>query len=562
MRFDLPTLAHLARCLDGHLAATSISSVEHDRSGLQIQFSADRFVQLTYHAQAAFTLVPSPLCDDDTTPSRAERFLLNAEFVEAGTTPRDRCLWLRLQRPDRDGKPTYAKLYFELIPPRFRAVLVSEGRGHRLGNWQAQQDRRSCGLGEPYLPPTSDRLLPGTDGLDSVRIDTEGQDHLRRWLPRTLAGATGAIVRVLCDRAQIDDSAKLGDLSPAQWERLWIEAEALYGTTGPDCWSWEEGDGHQVSVVQPIGSVHTTTHESLIEALATPRQKAAPVEPRVRKLEQYLRRRQHRIQHSLQAMEADLDEAASADQHERQGSLLLAESSQIPPGARRVEIPDPFAAPSAMLCFELEPGQSASQLAAKMLKQAQKLRRRGQVLPEKIKESRHELKRITDLLARVRDPAGELTDQEWQAMKTEMGHVSQTGKGERINDDRQGARPRRYRTTSGWCVWAGRNNKENDTLTHRLAAQNDYWFHAHGYAGSHVLLRREGHTQEPDKRTLEEAAAVAAYWSKGRTAGKVPVVYTMAKFVSKPRGAPPGLAVMKREKTIMVRPDLIPEDDA
>ena len=143
-----------------------------------------------------------------------------------------------------------------------------------------------------------------------------------------------------------------------------------------------------------------------------------------------------------------------------------------------------------------------------------------------------------------------------------MGHGSQAGKGERINDDRQGARPRRYRTTSGWCVWAGRNNKENDTLTHRLAAQNDYWFHAHGYAGSHVLLRREGHTQEPDKRTLEEAAAVAAYWSKGRTASKVPVVYTMAKFVSKPRGAPPGLAVMKREKTIMVRPELIPEDDA
>jgi predicted ribosome quality control (RQC) complex YloA/Tae2 family protein len=128
--------------------------------------------------------------------------------------------------------------------------------------------------------------------------------------------------------------------------------------------------------------------------------------------------------------------------------------------------------------------------------------------------------------------------------------------------DRQGARPRRYHTSDGWSVWAGRNNRENDIVTHRLAAQNDLWFHAHGYAGSHVILRREGRKEEPSVRTVEEAAAVAAYWSKGRSANKVPVVYTLAKYVSKPRGGAAGLAVMKREKTLMVRPALLAEEQA
>ena len=123
------------------------------------------------------------------------------------------------------------------------------------------------------------------------------------------------------------------------------------------------------------------------------------------------------------------------------------------------------------------------------------------------------------------------------------------------------AHPRRYRTSDGWSVWAGRNNHENDLLSHRLAAQNDLWFHAHGYAGAHVLLRREGRKEEPSQRAVLEAAAVAAYWSKGKTARKVPVVCTLAKFVSKARGAPAGQAVIRRERTLMVEPALLPEED-
>jgi predicted ribosome quality control (RQC) complex YloA/Tae2 family protein len=94
-----------------------------------------------------------------------------------------------------------------------------------------------------------------------------------------------------------------------------------------------------------------------------------------------------------------------------------------------------------------------------------------------------------------------------------------------------------------------------------VAAQNDVWLHAHGYPGAHVILRREGRKEEPSGQTLEEAAGVAAYWSKGKTARHVPVVYTLAKYVSRPRGGRPGQAVMKREKTVMACPALLPLED-
>ena len=144
------------------------------------------------------------------------------------------------------------------------------------------------------------------------------------------------------------------------------------------------------------------------------------------------------------------------------------------------------------------------------------------------------------------------------------GWLAEQGMGKLLGTRRSAdanARPRRYRTSTGWSVWVGRNNQENDLLSHRLAGQNDIWFHAHGYPGAHVVLRREDHQDEPSAQTLREAAGLAAYWSKGKTARKVPVVYTLVKHVSKPRGAAPGQASMKREKTLMVEPSLIPEEE-
>ena len=114
--------------------------------------------------------------------------------------------------------------------------------------------------------------------------------------------------------------------------------------------------------------------------------------------------------------------------------------------------------------------------------------------------------------------------------------------------------PRRLKSREGWDVLIGRNNEGNDYLTHHLARPEDYWFHVHGAAGSHVVLRRGKGKNEPSKQTVEEVAAWTAFYSQARTAGKVPVIVTRKKYVRKPRKAPPGSALCEREKTVMVKP--------
>ncbi|MDF7822960.1 NFACT RNA binding domain-containing protein [Pontiellaceae bacterium B12227] len=113
----------------------------------------------------------------------------------------------------------------------------------------------------------------------------------------------------------------------------------------------------------------------------------------------------------------------------------------------------------------------------------------------------------------------------------------------------------KYELEGGFEALAGKTDFDNDLLSLKVARPNELWFHVHGQPGSHVILRHpEG--DRPDNALIRQTAAIAAWHSKARNAGNVPVKYTEAKHVGKPRGAKPGSVTIKREKTVKVRPAL------
>jgi len=126
---------------------------------------------------------------------------------------------------------------------------------------------------------------------------------------------------------------------------------------------------------------------------------------------------------------------------------------------------------------------------------------------------------------------------------------------------RQPPEPKLYEheLANGWQILAGRTDADNDRLSLRIARANDWWFHVRGMPGSHVVLRVPDGEQS-DRATLKQAAAVAAYYSKARSGGVVPVSATLAKYVSKPRGAKPGTVEIRKEIVLKVRPGL-PDTD-
>ncbi len=302
-----------------------------------------------------------------------------------------------------------------------------------------------------------------------------------------------------------------------------------------------------------------------------------------------LKRYHQKLRRKLDAMREDLAEANRAGEFRRFGETLLAYAHQVPARAASVTLPDP-GDPERSLEIALDPNVTAPANAARYFKRASKAERGQRDIPvriEKLEQEADDLRHQLLAFAEATDDAAradaELTLERalFQLGSTlrEQIHAPEplqrkalgiAADGPRANVKSpttaaprlQGKRPEvlgklvpyRFRTLEGWDVLIGRSSEGNDHLTLHIARPEDYWFHAHGCPGSHVVLRRGKGANEPSKATLEEVASWAAFHSKARTAGKVPVIYTQKKYVRKPRGAKAGLVYLEREKMLMVRP--------
>ena len=279
----------------------------------------------------------------------------------------------------------------------------------------------------------------------------------------------------------------------------------------------------------------------------------------------------------MEAQGGDLERARAQIDARRRGEILLANYSKIPRGASRVSLPDTFAdSPGAEIEITLDPALSPHENAALFFQRAKKGERGVVLVERRLAETRNCLERLAalrrDLETRPPKESLRLLDDflrgagiqsvaRGDTRKIRLGRrtasAPRAGRpGTRPPGARESIRPRTFSTSDGWEVWVGRNNTENDRLTHRLSNPHDYWFHVVGVPGSHVILRRPTRSAIPKRSTLEEAASIAAYFSKARKLTRVPVIFTERKFVSKPRRGKPGQAICTREKELLVRPGI------
>lgn len=312
-----------------------------------------------------------------------------------------------------------------------------------------------------------------------------------------------------------------------------------------------------------------------------------PAAERRAELRRALKRYKTKLERKLQALRGDLAEAERAPEYRRFAEALLAYAHQVPPRAASVSLPDP-GDPDRTLDIALDPNVTAPANAARYFKRAGKAERGQREVPPRIAALERDIAELAAPLAAMLDAdAGRAAEAELVLERVlaalpvtireqihapvplprkKLGLSAEPAAPARPSPTtpapkRQGRPaipnkfvPWRFRSTEGWDVLIGRSSEANDYLTLHLARPEDYWFHAHGCPGSHVVLRRGKGANEPSKATLDEVASWAAFHSKARTAGKVPVIVTQKKYVRKPRGAKAGTVYVEREKMLMVRP--------
>ena len=270
-----------------------------------------------------------------------------------------------------------------------------------------------------------------------------------------------------------------------------------------------------------------------------------------------------RFQKQKESAERALEESAKAEGHKQTGELILANLWRIDSGATEIVVQDYFAPDYPERGILLNPELNPQENAEVWFKRYRKQRDGEETALKRNVESEEKLAALRAAKARVAH--WEATDVLSESLVSELREeLKATGllrqsPGENKDNSRsapdfQGHRIKRFTTPEGYEILIGESATANDFLTLRLASPNDWWLHVRSSTSSHVVVKTLGKPDLVPKSVLYQAALLCAKHSSQKHSSIVPVDFTLKKFVRKPRGADPGGADYRNEKTLEVNP--------
>ncbi|MCR2820781.1 Rqc2 family fibronectin-binding protein [Lederbergia panacisoli] len=267
-------------------------------------------------------------------------------------------------------------------------------------------------------------------------------------------------------------------------------------------------------------------------------------------LERLMKNEKNKNESKVKKLQATLEAAEKADEYQLLGELLTANMHLLKRGMKEISVINYYDENGGQMSIVLDPRKSPSENAQSYYTKYQKAKNSVQVVEEQIRKAENEIAYFDGLLQQLTS-ASTRDIEEIREELAEQGYLRlRHKKGQRKNPN---AKPviDRYEASDGSEILVGKNNKQNDYLTNKLAARDEIWFHTKDIPGSHVVIR----SKEPTEETILEAAMLAAYFSKAKNSASVPVDFTKIRHVKKPNGSKPGFVIYDNQQTVYVTPN-------
>lgn len=267
-------------------------------------------------------------------------------------------------------------------------------------------------------------------------------------------------------------------------------------------------------------------------------------------LERFILNEKDKNEKKIKKLQATMKEAKNADQYQLYGELLTANIYAVEKGMKEIEVSNYYDENGGTVLIPLNPQKSPAENAQKFFTRYQKAKTALVMAGEQLEKAQEEVTYFETLIQQV-ETASTKDIAEIREELIEGGYLRDRQK--RGAKKVKNVKPvlDQYIASDGTEILVGKNNKQNDYLTNKLAGKDEIWLHTKDIPGSHVLIRHSAPTDE----TLLEAAQLAAYFSKARNSSSVPVDYTQIRYVKKPSGAKPGYVIYENQQTMYVTPD-------
>jgi predicted ribosome quality control (RQC) complex YloA/Tae2 family protein len=565
---DFTTLTATCSELRAHWLPSRLEQVyQRDRYTIAVALRTleqRSWLDISWHPQA------TRICIGEPPPRSPDTFTFSQQLVHQlgglalvgieAIAPWERVIDLQFAR--RPGESALYHVYVEVMGKYSNAILTDASNiiitaAHQVS--QQQSSVRPIQTGQPYeAPPKLTGAVPSLSESPErwqERVSLV-PGAIKRQLLKSYNGLSSALLDTMLIAANLAPEATTDSLNPEDWQRLfqkWQEwLQALDSGNFQPAWT---ANGYTVMNWDAVATAKDI--QGLLNRYYTDQLNQQIFSQLRHQLSQKLINILTKLRTKAQTFSEKLQQSDRADEYRQKADLLMAHLQNWQPGMKEITLPD-FET-GKPVAIALKPDKNAVQNAQNLYKQHQKLKRARIAVEPLFLEVQAEINYLEQVEAAIAQIENYQTTEDLQSLEeirdelVGQKYLEDPGYRSRSANETPSTNFHRYRTPNGFEVLIGRNNRQNDQLTFRVAGGYDLWFHAQEIPGSHVLLRLEPGAV-PDATDLQFVANLTAYYSRARQSEQVAVVYTQPKHVYKPKGAKPGIAIYKQERILWGQP--------
>ncbi len=574
MAFDGIVIANLAHDIRQKLEGGKISkiaqpekdellfTVKNNRETFRLSLSASPSLPLAYFTE---NNKPSPL----TAPNFCmllRKHIGSGKIVKVSQPGLERILEFTVEHLDEMGDLCRKRLIVELMGKHSNIIFCKED-GTILDSIKHISSQvssvREVLPGRPYFIPQTvekaDPLSITEEGFTALIQNTPSP--VQKALYQKLTGISPIISTELCHLSSIDGDRSANELSEAELCHLYHRLSFMMEDVKKGCFCpniiYQGNEPVEFSSV-PLtcyeGNGYTAKNFPAISSLLDAYYAQKSVLTRIRQKSSDLRRivqtalERNYKKYDLQSKQ--LKDTEKREKYKVYGELLTTYGYELAGGEKELACLNYYTGKEVRI--PLDPQLTAQENSQKYFGKYSKLKRTYEAMTEMLTETRREIDHLESISAALDIAVKEEDLVPIKEELTEFGFIKKRnigGKKAKIT-----SRPYHYLSSDGFHIYVGKNNYQNEEVTFRIAGGGDWWFHAKGIPGSHVVVKTEG--KELPDRVFEEAGAIAAWYSKGRGNEKVEIDYIQRKHVKKAAGGAPGFVIYHTNYSLVASPSL------
>ena len=485
------------------------------------------------------------------------KHLMGARLANITQPPMERCATFYFDCTDEMGFPVQKRLVAELMGRTCNLYLLGpDGRIidclRRIG--LDETAKRPALPGLMYQEPEQVRKMDPMEADFCAILAAPGADLLADRLMDTLGGLSPLVCREAALYATGSTDARVDGLQveeTAEKLRLFFAEHLRYSAP----WFYAAADGTPKQFafcpIRQYGSCERAeSFTALLDSYYILRDRKDAMRQKSQAVRKTVTNLLQRVRRKLAVQEKELEATYDRERLRQLGDIVTANIHRIRKGQTVLEAEDFYDEQMAVIQIPLSPLLSPQQNAAKFYKDYTRMKNAEKELTRQIELGEQEEQYLRSVLEEL-DRAQ--TEQELEEIRRELqdgGYLRQESGKKRVKQGKLA--PMRFESTDGYPIYVGRNNRQNDELTFRLARKDDLWLHAQKVHGSHVIISCGG-TKPPDD-TVTQAAQLAAYYSESVGGQNISVDVTPVKQVKKLPGAKPGMVIYHTYNTVIVNP--------